>query len=386
MNRNRTRQIVICLLIAGGVLLVAGSDANADYVFGTPTNLGSTVNSSVEEWGPSFSADGLSLYFSSRRPAGGDSNIWVTTRATTEHDWGAPVSLGPTVNSSADDAEPTISADGLSLFFMSTRTDGYGDRDIWLTTRPTISDAWGPPINLGPKVNGPHPDGCPNISADGLSLFFISLRPGGSGGADIWVTRRATTDDDWGAPVNLGPKVNGSAWDLWPCISADGLRLFFGSDRPGGQGDADIWLTSRATTDDDWGTPTNLGLSVNTSAWDVTPNLPADGSTLYFVSNRAGGHGNFDLWQVSISPDVDLNSDGKVDLKDMGLLLMVGWGTDNSVYDIGPTPFGDGIVDSKDLMVLAEYGAILAGDANYDGVVDFLDLAEVAKNWLRQQP
>jgi len=88
------------------------------------------------------------------------------------------------------------------------------------------------------------------------------------------------------------------------------------------------------------------------------------------------------LWQASIEPIVDLNGDGKVDRLDVGLLL-VNWGTDNSLYDIGPTAFGDGIVDSKDLMVLAEHGAILAGDANYDGVVDFLDPVELAKNWLQ---
>jgi hypothetical protein len=65
---------------------------------------------------------------------------------------------------------------------------------------------------------------------------------------------------------------------------------------------------------------------------------------------------------------------------------MINWGTDNSRYDIGPTPFDDGIVDSKDLMVLAKHGAFLASDANFDGVVDFLDLAELMNNWLRQQP
>ena len=78
----------------------------------------------------------------------------------------------------------------------------------------------------------------------------------------------------------------------------------------------------------------------------------------------------------------DFNDDGKVGRLDMGLLLLY-WGTDDSRYDIGPTPFGDGIVDCKDLMVLAEHGAFLAGDTNYDGVVDLLDLAELAKNWLQ---
>jgi hypothetical protein len=90
-------------------------------------------------------------------------------------------------------------------------------------------------------------------------------------------------------------------------------------------------------------------------------------------------------YKASILPIVDFNADGKVDRVDMGS-LMFNWGTDKSLYDIGPTPLGDGIVDSKDLMVLAQHGVMLAGDVNYDGVVDFFDLAEVAKNWLQQGP
>jgi hypothetical protein len=96
------------------------------------------------------------------------------------------------------------------------------------------------------------------------------------------------------------------------------------------------------------------------------------------------------VYELTVTgPPPDFNADGNVDRLDVGL-LMLNWGTDESLYDIGPTPWGDGIVDAKDLIVLAEHitdaGAIIAGDINYDGVVDFLDLAELAKNWLRQQP
>jgi len=393
MDRNRTRRIVIYLLIAASVLLVAGRDANADYVFGTPTNLGPTVNSSAEEWGVSLSADGLSLYFSSKRPGGqGNNDIWVSTRATKEDDWANPVNLGAPVNSSAEEGNPCISPDGLELYFndhpAGPRPGNLGDGDIWVARRANLSDAWGIPENLGPTINTSSAEGWPSLSADGLSLVFCSSwpDPGSATDWDLYVTSRATVDDLWSERVNLGPTVNSGSFDGGSALSADGLTLVLGSNRPGGSGVVDLWITRRATTNDPWREPVNLGPNVNSSAWQVTPNLTADGSTLYFVSNRAGGHGNFDIWQVSISPDVDLNNDGKVDLKDMGLLLMVGWGTDNSRYDIGPMPWGDGIVDGKDLMVLAEHGAILAGDANYDGVVDFLDLAEVAKNWLRQQP
>jgi hypothetical protein len=141
----------------------------------------------------------------------------------------------------------------------------------------------------------------------------------------------------------------------------------------------DIWVTTRATKDADWGPPVNLGPTINSTFHAFNQSLSANGSTLYFSSDRSG---DYDLWQASVIPIVDFTKDGKVDHLDIGL-LMLGWGTNDSRYDIGPMPWGDGIVDSKDLMILAEHGAFLAGDVNYNGVVDFLDLAELAKNWLQ---
>lgn len=138
-------------------------------------------------------------------------------------------------------------------------------------------------------------------------------------------------------------------------ISHDGLLLFFGSDRPGGSGGHDLWVTRRATTNDPWGTPVNLGPTINSSAvYDQTPNISADCSTLFFSSNRPGGVGGSDLWQVSIDPVVDLNADGIVDAVDM-CIMVDNWGTDDPLCDIGPMPWGDGIVDVQDLIVLAEH-------------------------------
>ncbi len=352
--------ISLVLVLALVVGLPAGV-ANADFTFGTPTNLGPTVNSSTWDLGACIPADGLKLYFTSRRPGGyGGADLWVTTRDMIDDEWGTPVNLGSTVNSSAWDVGPSISADGLSLFFASgPGRGGYGGRDIWVTTRATTEDDWGTPVNLGPTVNSSTFDNSPSISADGLSLFFDSMRPGGSGSGDLWVTTRPTTDDPWGTPVNLGPTVNGPASDALPGISADGLALFFSSYddeplRPGGLGGSDIWVTTRATVSDPWGTPVNLGPPVNTSASDFGQSFSADGLTLYFTSNRPGGSGSYDLWQAPIIPIVDFNGDGIVDGADM-CIVVDHWGEYYPLCDIGPTPLGDGVVDVQDLIVLAEH-------------------------------
>ncbi len=343
----------ISLVLVLALCMVAGV-AKADFTFGTPTNLGPTINTSSVEAVPDISADDLSLIFASDRSGGDD--LWVATRTSTEDDWRTPVNLGPTVNSTYSEASISISADGLTLFFddyPSPRPGGVGGVDIWVATRPTVSNSWGTPVNLGWPFNSERLDGGPSISADGLALFLYSSRPGGYGSNDIWVARRPTTSDPWSTPVNLGPPVNSSAGECCPSISADGRMLFFGSDR-GGSAGYDLWVTTRASVSDPWGPPVNLGATVNSSTSDDGPSISADGSTLYFMSNRPGGYGNYDLWQAPIIPIVDFNGDFKVDIEDL-IILINNWGTSESLCDIGPMPCGDGVVDEADLEVLMNY-------------------------------
>jgi hypothetical protein len=158
---------------------------------------------------------------------------------------------------------------------------------------------WGPPVNLGPTVNS----ACANltceterpaISRDNLSLYFDSNRPG-SVHHDIWVSHRASVDDPWETPKNLGPPVNTAADEFSPNLSPNGHWLFFGSNRPGGCAGLDIWASHRKDRDDDfaWETPVNLGCTLNTSADDDFPFLFADNeedtTMLYFASNRSFG-------------------------------------------------------------------------------------------------
>ena len=347
-----TRMLLILVLALG----LAAEVANADFTFGTPTNLGPTVNSSAREFNASISADGLSLFFISNRPGGvGGLDIWVTTRETTDDPWGTPVNLGPTINSPVGEWGVSISSDGLSLYLDAPQSGGSFKYDLCVATRATTDDDWGNPVNLGPTVNSSADDYSPSISADDLSLYFTSGGGrGGYGRYDLWVTTRETIHDPWGTPVNLGPTVNSSAFDTDPGISADGRMLFFASDRSGGYGSNDIWVTRRATTDDPWGEPVNLGSTVNSSPWNDYPNVSADGSTLFFRASLSGRNSGGDIWQAPIVPVVDFNGDGIVDAADLCIMVDY-WGTDEPLCDIGPMPWGDGIVDIQDLIVLAEH-------------------------------
>jgi hypothetical protein len=130
--------------------------------------------------------------------------------------------------------------------------------------------------------------------------------------------------------------------------------LFFTSDRSGGLGDQDIWVARRASPDDDWGAPVNLGPRVNTPGYEIGPCISADGRTLYFQSGHERGYSNQDIWQVSIDPVVDFNGDEIVDDNDLDILNSY-IDTNEPLCDIGPMPWGDGIVDEADQEVLMSY-------------------------------
>lgn len=307
--------VVLTALLAVPTTIVLTARADAIPIFGDPVNLGPVVNSSAYayEWDPHISPDELELYFllEWERPDGSwYDDIWVTTRKAKDKPWGPPVNLGPLVNTGSFEGAPCLSAEGLELYFVSDRPSGSGSTDIFVTKRKSKDSLWGPPVNLGPKVNSTAAENGPSISADGLELYFSDAiwsspppRPGGMGGADIWVTKRESKNKPWGPPLNLGPTVNSSVGDVAPSISTDGLSLYFVSKRPGGFGDMDIWVTTRKTKNSPWYTPINLGPTVNSSGMENNPDISSDGSTLYFVSGRPGNVGRdgyVDIWQVSL--------------------------------------------------------------------------------------
>jgi len=361
-SNMKTFQIPILSMSLLGLCLLSGLEtqpAHADFTFGDYVKLESVIPTidPVHDCIDCLSYDGLEIYISSDRPGiNGSIDIWVARRASIDDSWGPLENLGSVVNTADKDQMSSISADGLKLYFMSDRPGGYGGWDIWVTERATINDSWGPATNLGPKINTSVGDGEPWISQDGLELYVHSLRPGGYGHADIYVAKRETQSDLWGEAVNLGPVVN-SEYDVQcPSLSPDGLLLLFcdGSfhtPAPGGYGGSDIWMSRRTSISDPWQAPINLGPLVNGPGGEYTPRISPDGHTLYYWTNYNDIYEN---WQTSIEPVVDFNVDGIVDAGDV-CIMIEHWYTDEPLCDIGPMPWGDGIVDVQDLIVIAEH-------------------------------
>jgi len=316
LGRDQEAQAVLTRLHG---LLEHRRSEKVTLTFGTPRNLGPMINSLDLEAAPSASADGLSLFFSDFRPdTPGYIDIWMTTRTSVSDDWGRAHRLGSAVNSSAEESCPSISRDGLSLYFCDgfgsekPRPHGHGEGDIWVTRRTSASDPWGPPENLGPLVNTPHSEICPFIWGNGCTLLFSSDRPGGSDSWDLWMTTRETTGKEWDTPVPLA-NVNSSEPEYAPAMSPDGLILLFQRGIPG---IIDLWMATRRTVDEPFGLPEKVASPVNFLSYDDgSASFSVDGSTLYFNSNRPGGSGDYDLWEVAIlQSSVDVEPDGDVDL------------------------------------------------------------------------
>ena len=196
---------------------------------------------------------------------------------------------------------------GLALFVVTGSSP---------TVEATPGPEWSVPENLGPDVNSPFEDLAPHLSSDGLALYFASTRPESLGGEDLWVSRRASRDDLWGAATNLGPAINTTSNERSPALSRNKRLLFFATDRPGGSGGLDIWLSWRADPNDDsgWQPPINLGTGINSAALDAGPSFLEGGDVfhahhrpsrtviprLYMSSNRPGGPGGLDIYLASV--------------------------------------------------------------------------------------
>ena len=331
----------------GAALYVAKRQSHSEP-FGQPVPF-SSIESSAQ-----LSTDGLTLHFSSSRAGGiGYADIWVAFRDSPDSQWQEPINLGTNVNSDEHDWAPSLTIDGLELYFGSGRETGYGGTDIWVSNRRSTGDPWSAAINLGSNVNSVYSDYHPAISSDGLTLIFASERSGGSGNSDLWMTQRASLSEPWDMPVNLGQTINTENYDEWPSLSADGRWLFFSKYQDSPPIYNQIMISQR-TSDGHWGPPRNLALEVDLPTNALGPTISPDGCTLFFWSEVPEGLGGPDIWKMDVLPIVDLNGDGIVDEVDL-CIVVDNWGSDVPSCDVGPSPLGDGVIDANDLIVVAEH-------------------------------
>jgi outer membrane protein OmpA-like peptidoglycan-associated protein/Tfp pilus assembly protein PilF len=189
---------------------------------------------------------------------------------------------------------PVLTVNQETMIFTGRRgiTPRY-DEDIYVS-RKDDQGKWQAPEPLSENINTIHNEGTCSISADGRTLIFTACEGRqGYGSCDLFASYRK--GDEWSVPKNLGPEVNSSAWESQPSLSADGNTLFFISDRPGGQGKRDIYITQR-DRQGKWGKAKNAGSVINTSRDEVSPFIHVNGQTLYFASNGRPGFGGFDLY------------------------------------------------------------------------------------------
>jgi hypothetical protein len=209
--------------------------------------------------------------------------------ASDKGDWkfDTPTNLGDTVNSPQDDTEPVLSADGLTLIFASNRPGGAGGDDLWTATRASIDQPFSTPINLGERVNSSRDDTAPTLSSDGLRLIFASNRSGGRGDFDLWISSRSASNGEFRGPVNLSSLVNSPYQDSEPTLSEDTKQLFFHSNRPGGE--SQLWVTSRVDDSQEFGRPINLGGDFQIRQSQHSPALADHDTRLFFQAGRSDG-------------------------------------------------------------------------------------------------
>ena len=245
------------------------------------------LNTAYNDGCPILSPDGLDLYMASNRPGGlGGLDIWVSHRRNIHTGWGPPVNLGAPVNSAADEFCPTP-VKGNRLLFVSKRDEPNGDIYVTRMRRGEYET----PVNLGPNINSPYQEWSPSLYIDDYGrevLYFSSTRPGGPGGQDIYYSVNY-------GPAQLAPGLNTADDDARPNVRHDGREIVFDSTRPGTLGGPDIWTATRGSTSDAWSAPVHLA-NVSSPAPDTRASLSWDGTYLLFGSTRAGGEGQADIY------------------------------------------------------------------------------------------
>lgn len=278
---------------------------NADSLMRLPARakvnkLGPEINTPFAEHSPLLSPDGQTLIFTSTRTpdnyqAKSNTNyedVYISQRAG--NTWSAPAKIGSNVNVRYNEAAVSLSPDGKTLFLYYE--EGQGD----IYTSTFKNGEWTKPVALNAFINNPkYRESTACLSADGTKLYFASNRPGGKGGLDIYVSKLGD-NGDWGRPTNLGSTINTRLDEDSPFPAPDGVTLYFSSNGHAGIGDNDIFRSRMVNGK--WSRPENLGYPINSTAYDGFFTLSADGKTAYYSSHPGAPASNTDIFMATLLP------------------------------------------------------------------------------------
>lgn len=276
-------------------------------------NIGPSINTEYPEYSPIINADESMIIFTSRRntttggardPRDGKffEDIYISYR-TGKKEWGFPINPGKPLNSDQHDATVGLSPDGQTLFIY--RGDNGGD----IFVSRLKGNQWTKPERLNKNINTKYHESSASLSPDGRKLYFVSDRPGGFGGRDIYVSE-LDAKGNWGPAKNLGPVINTPFDEEGIFVHPDGRTIYFSSQGHNTMGGYDIFYS--VFENGRWSTPINIGYPINTAGDDVFFSISASGRHGYYSSSRAGGYGQQDIYVITfLGPEKQMvyNSD-----------------------------------------------------------------------------
>lgn len=272
------------------------------------TNLGPEINSPYPDYSPLISLDEQTIIFTSRRPGGATDrkeangmyfeDIYISEYNADADKWSKAKLIGTNINGQGHEATVNLSADGLKLLIYK---DDGGNGNIYLSQYK--GDAWQMPEYVNAPINSSGWETHACFSSDNRMLYFVSDRPGGFGGRDIYKCLRLP-NGQWGPPQNLGEMINTKYDEDGVFIHPDGRQIFFSSKGHNSMGGFDIFTSYLDEENGFWTTPVNFGYPINTPDDEVFMVTTADGKRSVFSSDKEGGMGEKDIYMITY-PDFE---------------------------------------------------------------------------------
>jgi outer membrane protein OmpA-like peptidoglycan-associated protein/tetratricopeptide (TPR) repeat protein len=261
-------------------------------------NLGDSINSNSLEYYPSLTIDGKKMIFTRR--VQDDEDFYESDLVNNK--WTKAVPAPGKINTNLNEGAQNISQDGNWLIFTGCNyPEGFGSCDLYISYK-TKNGGWSEAENLGSTINTSAWESAPSLSPDKKDLYFSSTRTGGYGARDLWVTHRLQ-NGKWSTPENLGPDVNTPGDESCPFMHSDNQTIYFNSNGHKGYGTTDLFLT-RKDTSNHWGKPENLGYPINTIDDEGSVIVAADGITAYCASDRKEKNAGLDLYTFKLRRDI----------------------------------------------------------------------------------